>query len=52
MHSKIDACTVSRTGYPSGEPSKHQHDKLNIIAPNLLPYFNADGCYLQALIAV
>ena len=47
-------CTVSRTGYPSGEPCKHQHavaNKLNITAPNLLPYFNADGCYLHALIA-
>ena len=22
------------------------------MAPNLLPYFNADGCYLHALIAV
>ena len=48
-------CTVSRTGYPSGEPCKHQHvvaNKLNITAPNLLPYFNADGHYLHALIAV
>ena len=48
-------CTVSRTGYPSGEPCKHQHavpNKLNITAPKLLPYFNADGCYLHALIAV
>ena len=48
-------CTVSRTGYPSGEPCKHQHavaNKLNITAPNLLPYFNADGRYLHALIAV
>ena len=48
-------CTVSRTGYPSGEPCKHQHavaNKLNVTAPNLLPYFNADGRYLHALIAV
>lgn len=42
-------CTVSRTGYPSGEPCKHQHaeaNKLNVTAPNLLPYFNADGRYM------
>ena len=48
-------CTVGRTGYPSGEPCKHQHavaNKLNVTAPNLLPYFNADGRYLHALIAV
>ena len=46
---------VSRTGYPSGEPCKHQHalaNKLNVTAPNLLPYFNADGRYLHALIAI
>ena len=48
-------CTVSRTGYPSGEPCKHQHavaNKLKLTAPNLLPYFNADGRYLHALIAL
>ena len=36
-------CTVGRTGYPSGEPCKHQHavaKKLNMTAPNLSPYFN------------
>ena len=48
-------CTVSRTGYPSGEPCKHQHSvaqKYNLIAPNLLPYFNGEGRYLHALIAL
>ena len=32
-------CTVGRTGYPSGEPCKHQHavaKKFNLTAPNLL----------------
>ena len=46
-------CTVSRTGYPSGEPCKHQHSvaqKFNLTAPNLLPYFNGEGRYLHALI--
>ena len=48
-------CTVGRTGYPSGEPCKHQHSvakKLNLTAPNLLPYFNSEGRYLHALIAL
>ena len=48
-------CTVGRTGYPSGEPCKHQHSvakKFNLTAPNLLPYFNGEGRYLHALIAV
>ena len=48
-------CTVGRTGYPSGEPCKHQHavaNKLNVTAPNLLPYFNVDEYYLHALIDV
>ncbi len=48
-------CTVSRTGYPSGEPCKHQHSvaqKFNLTAPNLLPYFNGEGRYLHALIAL
>ena len=44
--------TVSRTGYPSGEPCKHQHSvarKYHLIAPNLLPCFNGEGQYLHAL---
>ena len=48
-------CTVSRTGYPSGEPCKHQHavaQKYNLMAPNLLPYFNDEGRYLHAFIAL
>jgi hypothetical protein len=48
-------CTVGRTGYPSGEPCKHQHavaKKYNLNAPNLLPYFNGDGRHLHAVIAV
>ena len=48
-------CTVSRTGYPSGEPCKHQHSvaqKFNLMAPNLLPYFNGERRYLHALIAL
>ncbi len=46
---------MSRTGYPSGEPCKHQHsvaNKFNLIAPNLIPYFNGEGRYLHALIAI
>ena len=48
-------CTVGRTGYPSGEPCKHQHSvaiKYTLTAPNLLPYFNGEGRYLHALIAL
>ena len=48
-------CTVGRTGYPSEEPCKHQHavaKKINLIASNLLPYFNGEGHYLHALIAL
>ena len=48
-------CIVGRTGYPSGEPCKHQHavaKKFNLTAPNLLPYFNGEGRYLHALIAL
>ena len=48
-------CTVRRTGYPTGEPCKHQHSvaqKFNLIAPNLLPYFNGEGRYLHAIIAL
>lgn len=48
-------CTVGTTGYPSGEPCKHQHSvakKFNLTAPNLLPYFNSEGHYLHALVAL
>ena len=48
-------CTVGRTGCPSGKPCKHQHSvakKYNLTAPNLLPYFNGEGRYLHALIAL
>lgn len=48
-------CSISRTGYPSGEPCKHQHsvaNKYKLNAPNLAPYFNNDGRYLHALIAL
>ena len=48
-------CTVGRTGYPSGEPCKHQHsvaNKYNLTAPTLLPYFNGEGRYLHAVIAL
>ena len=48
-------CTVGRTGYPSGEPCKHQHSVAtiyNLTASNLIPYFNGEGRYLHALIAV
>ena len=47
--------TVGRTGYASGEPCKHQHavaHKYNLTAPNLIPFFNAEGRYTHALIAV
>ena len=46
---------VGRTGYPSGGPCKHQHavaKKFNLTASNLLPYFNGEGRYLHALIAL
>ena len=48
-------CTVGRTEYRNGEPCKHQHavaKKFNLTAPNLLPYFNGEGRYLHALIAL
>ena len=48
-------CTVGRTGYPSGEPCKHQHSvakKYSLTAPNVLPYFNGEGRYLYALLAL
>ena len=48
-------CSIGRTGYPSGEPCKHQHSvaiKYTLTAPNLLPYFNGEGRCLRALIAL
>ena len=48
-------CTVGRTGYPSGETCKHQAAvarKYQLVAPNILPYFNSDGRYLHAVLAV
>ena len=48
-------CSVGRTGQPSGEPCKHQHavaNKYNLTAPNLVPYFNGDGRYLHAVVAL
>ena len=48
-------CSVGRTGQPSGEPCKHQHavaSKHNLTAPNLVPYFNGDGRYLHAIVAL
>ena len=48
-------CSIRRTGYPSGEPCKHQHsvaNKYKLTAPNLIPYFNSEGRYLHALIAI
>ena len=48
-------CTKSLTGYPSREPCKHQRavaNKYNLVAPNLIPYFNGDGRYLYALITL
>ena len=42
---------------PSGEPCKHQHqhavaNKYNLSAPNLVTYFNGDGRYLHAIVAL
>lgn len=48
-------CSIGRTGYPSGEPCKHQHavaKKYHLNAPNLLPYFNSSGRYLHAVLAI
>ena len=36
-------------------PCKHQHavaNKCNLTAPNLVPYFNGDGRYLHAIVAL
>ena len=48
-------CSVGRTGHSSGEPCKHQHavaNKHNLTAPNLVPYFNASGRHLHAIVAL
>ena len=37
----------------SGEPCKHQQaTQYHLQAPNLIPYFNSDGRYLHAIIAL
>ena len=43
-------CSAGRTGEPCGEPCKHQY--YNLTAPNLVPYFNGDGRYLHAIVAL
>ena len=43
-------CSISRTGYPSGEPCKHQHsvaNKYKLTAPNLIPYFNGKAISIK-----
>ena len=48
-------CSIGRTGQSCGEPCKHQHavaNKYNLTAPNLVPYFNGDGRYLHAIVAL
>ena len=48
-------CSVGITGFPSGEPCKHQHavaNKYTLNSPNLIPFFNARGRYLHAVIAL
>ena len=48
-------CSVGRTGYPSGEPCKHQHavaKYYNLQAPTLIPYFNSEGRYMHAVLAL
>ena len=48
-------CSVGRTGYPSGEPCKHQHavaKHYHMQAPTLVPYFNSEGRYKHAVIAL
>ena len=49
------SCTVDRTGYPSGEPCKHQAavaKKYRLVTPNILLYFNSEGRYLHAVLTV
>ena len=41
------------TGFPNGEPCKHQHavaNKYKLNSPNLIPCFNARGRYLHAVV--
>ena len=48
-------CSVGITGFPSGEPCKHQHavaNKYKLSSPNLIPFFNARGRHLHAVIAL
>ena len=48
-------CTVGRIGYPSEEPCKHQRSvakKCSLTAPNVLHYFNGEGRYLYAFLAL
>ena len=48
-------CSVGITGFPSSEPCKHQHavaSKYTLNSPNLIPFFNARGRYLHAVIAL
>ena len=48
-------CSVGITGFPSGEPCKHQHaiaNKYKLNSPKLIPFFNARGRYLHAVIAL
>ena len=49
------ACSVGRTVYPSGEPCKHQHavaKHYHLQAPTLIPYFNCEGRYKHAVLAL
>ena len=48
-------CGVGITGFPSGEPCKHQHavaNKFKLISPDLVPFLNAKGRHLYAVVAL
>ena len=48
-------CSVGRTGYPSGEPCKHQHavaKHYHLQAPTLIQYFNCEGRYKHAVLVL
>ena len=48
-------CTIAWTGKPTGEPCKHQAavaQKYNLVSMNYIPYFNAEGRYPYAVLAV
>ena len=45
-------CSVGITGFPSGEPCKHQHAVANKYTLNSPPFFSARGRYLHAVIAL